>query len=433
MVSPQLQRRTGGYESDQSSDTAAEDDFSGFPVPNSMPPAWQSQRQQSGGSVSRLSQKFGFNGPVAEIPPPAPLRTQRVHQEESTASEMDDDVHSRSSTLGGSDQDFDFPEKTPTSLPKQIRQEIIKVDSFPEDGEPKSHVPGPLETQLASLMSKLIFMERENPTVSITPEDHAATMAELEALREEKKSWKKRYESIYALRDEDVENNIKIRGMLAKARRDLEGMTKLREDDLANLQIVRARLAESTRKLDRLETQTGSGNGRSSPSRGARPPSVFMERRNTTDLFAAAQAAALQQRALELESRNADLQSQIESLKGGASIDDLNRLTAHKAWKDTVTDLETRVKAKDAEIARLRSSGGGSHSQGEGNMGTTTDWRRIEAIHEEHASYREKVGGKMQALRSEKETLQRELHRREDECHALEVKVQSLQRRLSVI
>jgi hypothetical protein len=36
-------------------------------------------------------------------------------------------------------------------------------------------------------------------------------MARLKALEEEKKLWWKRHEAIWSLRDEDVENNIKIR------------------------------------------------------------------------------------------------------------------------------------------------------------------------------------------------------------------------------
>jgi DNA repair exonuclease SbcCD ATPase subunit len=279
-------------------------------------------------------------------------------------------------------------------------------------------------------MSKLVFMERENPTVSVTPEDHAEMVKELKALREEKKTWTKRHEAIWALRDEDVENNIKIRGMLAKARRELEGMTKLRDDDLVNLQLVRSRLAEATRKLDKFETSGASAGGRASPNRG-RPPSMFMERRGTMDLFAAAKAAALEQRALELEQRNGDLLSQIETLKGGASLDTINSMTAHKAWKDTVSDLELKVKAKDAELSRLRA--GGATGGVAAGSGSGMEWHRVEAIHEDHASYREKVGAKMQALRSEKEALQRELHRKEDENHSLEVKVQSLQRRVSLI
>lgn len=111
--------------------------------------------------------------------------------------------------------------------------------------------------------------------------------------------------------------------MLAKARRELEGMTKLRDEDLLNVQIVRSKLSEKTREIEKLRGSTG----RVSPARGR--PSSF-ERRDTSDLFAVAKAAALQQRVLELEKVNADLLSQNSTLKGGASIDDLNRLTAHQ-------------------------------------------------------------------------------------------------------
>lgn len=216
-----------------------------------------------------------------------------------------------------------------------------------------------------------------------------------------------------------------MQGMLAKARRELEGMTKLRDEDLLNVQIVRSKLSDKTRELERLQAQ----NGRSSPSRQARPGSVF-ERRGTTDLFTAAKIAALEQRALELEKRNSDLVSQLESSRSGMPIDDLNRVTAHQAWKDTVSDMEAKVRAKDAEIARLRVGGS---STGGTSAGPGMDWYRIEALLEEHASYRESVGGKLQALRSEKETLQKDLHRKENECQSLELRVQTLQRRVTVL
>lgn len=440
--SPQLQRTRSGYESDQSSDTANEDDrndilaqtanFPSVPNSNTLPPMWQAGRERASTAVSRLSQKFGANVNVAEI---APLRTQTGHRQSGMEDSPDDDAHSRSSTLGGDieEPDFEFPEKTPTSLPRRTHN--IRNDEQASPA-PAPHVPGPLESQLASLMSKLVFMERANPAVSVTPDDYQEMAAELKALREEKKTWEKRHQAIWALRDEDVENNIKIRGYLAKARRELEGMTKLRDEDLVNVQVVRSKLAEATRELERLKGQGATG-GRVSPSR-ARPGSMMMERRGTIDLFAAAKAAALEQRALELETRNADLLTQIETLKGGASVDDLNRMTAHKAWKDTVSDLEARLKSKDAEISRLVAGGvtglqSGAGSVGGASVGKGLEWHRVEAIHEEHASYREKVGSKMGQLRSEKEQLQRELHRKEDENHALEVKVQSLQRRAGLI
>jgi hypothetical protein len=212
--------------------------------------------------------------------------------------------------------------------------------------------------------------------------------------------------------------------MLAKTRRELEATKALRDEDLNNVLIVRAKLAEKTRELDRLQAQTGQ-TGRTSPIRGR--PASYLERRGTSDLFVAAKTAALEQRALELEKRNSDLVAQIETLKGGAGVDDLNRLTAHQAWKGTVSDLEAKLKIKDAELARSRS---GSISGGNGN---SLDWYRVEALLEEHANYRESVGGKLQALRSDKEVLQKELHRKENDYQALELRLQALQRRTTVL
>jgi hypothetical protein len=128
---------------------------------------------------------------------------------------------------------------------------------------------------------------------------------------------------------------------------------------------------------------------------------------------------------LELEKRNSDLVTQVDTLKGGANIDDLNRLTAHQAWKDTVGDMETKLKTKDTEIARFRT--------GSGSAGGAMDWYKVEALLEEHANYREAVGGRLQALRSDKEGLQRELHRKENDCQVLELRLQTLQRRSTVL
>lgn len=210
--------------------------------------------------------------------------------------------------------------------------------------------------------------------------------------------------------------------MLASARRELEATKALRDEDLNNVQIVRSKLAEKTRELERLQAQTG----RSSPNRARM--SSFLERRDTTDLFTVAKVAALEQRALELEKRNSDLVAQLGTSRGGGSIDDLNRATAHQAWKSTVADLEAQLKAKNAELARIRPGASGAAS-----AGSQMDWYRIEALLEEHASYREGVGGKLQALRSEKEILMKDLHRKENECQALELKVQILQRRASIL
>jgi hypothetical protein len=455
-----------------------------------MPQIWDHQRQESGSAVSRLSQKFGSR---PSPPVVAPLRTQQPARRDIYNS-PDDDNHSRTSTLNGDEQDYEFPEKTPKAfpvkrintaqpdipyftlkspalekpnipyftlkspplsqpnipyftgkspkalLPQHSSKDVpsLSLDSSAKPSKPTQQISGSVESQLAAIMSKLITMDQKAPARSTT----SSTTA-FKTLEAEKASLLKRHEAIWALRDEDVENNIKIRGQLAKARRDLEAMTKLRDEDLVNVQAVRIKLADATRQIDRL--QASGTSGRSSPSRENRAgsrTSMFMERRDTTDLFAVAKAAALQERALELEKRNSDLLSQIQTLKGGANIDTLNSMTAHQAWKDKVADLEAKLKAKDAEVARATSSLASvrhpaavtmSAPAPSGAAAVGVEWHRVEAIHEEHAGYRERMGAKLQALRSEKEGLQRELHRREDEVHGLESKVQSLQRRVGVV
>ncbi len=199
------------------------------------------------------------------------------------------------------------------------------------------------------------------------------------------------------------------------------------------MSIVRGKLAEKTRELDSLQQQsiTTTSGGRASPNR--RRPTSYIQRFDTTDLFTAAKVAALEQRTLELEKRNTDLVAELDSAKKGASsttkqsIDELNRKTAHLAWKDEVAALEAKLKAKDAELAKARSAP--ATGAPAATSSSAVDWYRMEALLEEHANYRESVGGRLQALRSEKETLQRDLHRKENECQALELKVQNLQRR----
>ena len=390
-------------------------------------------------------------------------------------------MRSRSSTLAP-DEDEDeymYSEKTPT--PDSVAMKLIDIEGpmgdevqayieeFKEDFVPSSkgsiviehdeepyspvssvgprRVPGPLEVQMQALMAKIVWIEQEDSLASVTPEEYEALQSKVALLEAENRKWQTRHEALFALRDEDVGNIIKTRGLLSKARRDLENMTRLRDEDLLNVQTVRSKLAEATRKLEKLESQSGRGTPTS--ARG-RPSSLLLERRDTTDLFAAAKAAALEQRTLELEKRNEHLLAQLEALKSEqpvvmepaaeteVSIDDLNRVAAHKAWKETVADLNAKLKMKDGEIARLKAASSANKPSSTSAAplvaaSGTYDWHRVEALHEEHASYRERVGGKMQRLRAEKEDLQRQLHRKEDECHALEVKVQSLQRRVAVV
>lgn len=204
MTSPQVQRVSRSYDSDQYSDTASEDDHATFRrgLDERSPSMWLSQQRQSGNPGGLVNQKQVSEGDhIVE-----PLRYE--HREVTVPRPIDDDATSRSSTLDGNEEDVQFPEKTMKSLL------VVRRDSTsnePVSPAPAPHVPGPLESQLAALMSKLIYLEHANPAVSIQPEEYQATQDRLKSLEEEKKHWWKRHEAIWALRDEDVENNIKIR------------------------------------------------------------------------------------------------------------------------------------------------------------------------------------------------------------------------------
>ena len=355
------------YDSDQASDaTLDEDRAPSVATENSIPPMWRTGLQETVPNMNLVNQKLGVDTVDIVSVLSTPMEEHHPHQQAITHRSIDEETASQASTMDGNEEQYVEPKRAPKVL---SATKVLASVQEPTSPAPAPYVPGPLESQLAALMSKLIYIEQKQPTISVLPEEFQEMQARLKALEEEKKMWWTRHEAIWALRDEDVENNIKIRvsyierpldhqetyannflpaqGLLARTRRDLEATQKLREDDLLNVQTVRSKLAEKTRELERVQAQTG----RHSPARSR--TMSYIERRDTSDLFTAAKVSALEQRTLELEERNSDLLAQLEAAKGAANLDDLNRTTAHEAWKDTVADLESQVKAKDAEIARL--------------------------------------------------------------------------------
>jgi hypothetical protein len=169
------------------------------------PAAWQSHPHHLEKIQSKIiTEPVTTNQRTINAAPQFPSNGHKDRWEMAT----DDDASSRSSTLDGEEDYMEHVEKklAPRLLPRQdIRNEE------PRSPAPAPHVPGPLESQLAALMSKLIYIEHANPVVSVSPEEYAQMQKRLEALEQEKKAWTKRHEAIWALRDEDVENNIKIR------------------------------------------------------------------------------------------------------------------------------------------------------------------------------------------------------------------------------
>ncbi|KAK2765422.1 hypothetical protein FQN54_008270 [Arachnomyces sp. PD_36] len=392
-------RRGSDYDSDRSSETAGDGELT--TQNGTVPLLWQDRQD-------RLSQKLGTTQ-VAEIHPQTlDVQIPRLGD----ISDSESRSQSRASTQGG-DREYEYPEKTPTML--QPMRHLQSDTDYPDpeyNEEPPPRVMGPLEQQLSMLMSKIVFMESENPTVSVTPEDYQSLQDRVKSLEAENQRWRERYEAIFALRDEDVANLIKVRGLLADERHKHAEMRKLRDDDIVNVVKVRGKLADAVRKLDGLEK-----NGGSTPPR--RPLSTTLERRNTTDLFQAAKTAALEQRALELEKANEDLVRQLNSPSStGKSTEEVTRL------QNTIHNLKARLNQKDEGDP----FGANPRNANNNRNVIPADWNRIQAMLEENAKYREKMGGKVQQLRSEKEVLQKELNRKDDENADLEARLERYER-----
>ncbi|PGH01928.1 hypothetical protein GX51_04982 [Blastomyces parvus] len=379
---------SGGYNSDRSSDTIGnEEAHAGL---------WQRQGRLSPELDSASIQ-------LAKIPEPRSFIVQNTQYHPKPLKQtLSEDVKQS--------EDDEYPQKTPTL--RDHRTDADSDSSSSGGEEEPERIPGPLERQLSALMSKIIFIEQANPTVSISQEEYEALQERVNVLEAEKAATAQRHEAIFALRDEDVANLRKVRVLLAAERREHAAFRKLRDDDLNNVIILRGKLCDAIRKIERLER--AGGQGQLTPPR--RPKSnVSFERRDISDLFQAAKNAALEQRVLELEKANEDLMSQIAA----ATQNNAFRATSDKAWRTAVDELESKLRQKEEELAEMRRSSVTS---------TGMDWNRMEALLDEHGTFREKTAQRLQQLRSENESLHREVHRKEDENLSLEARLKTLQR-----
>lgn len=265
--------------------------------------------------------------------------------------------------------------KTPT-IPRKIIDTYGKLGSQKSSRADEPPTPsGPLELQLLALLSKIKLIEHDRPTVMA--DEFKQMQDRVTALENEKKTWQKRHEALYALRDEDLANLIKVRGMLAKERREHDGLKKLRDDDLKNLIEIRGKLAEATWSKPR-----------STPDRSDSTRTSFRQSMQVGgDLWQSAKTAALEQRLLELEHANATLKQQLGG-KGGVGIAD----SVHPAA-----------------------------------MGSAPA-SNLEGIFESTVRHRERSAVKVQQLRSENETLRKEVARLEDKAADLEDEVHRLRR-----
>ncbi|EEH18336.1 hypothetical protein PABG_00899 [Paracoccidioides brasiliensis Pb03] len=383
---------SGGYDSDRSSDT----------IGNEEPQAALWQRK------GRLLEKLENAGMRLEETQEPPNLIQQTTQYLSKP--LKQILSEYPKPPPDEQDDTELPQKSPPMGTHQIDAGSDGGSSESEDEPPR--IPGPLEMQLAALMSKIIFIEQENPTISVSQEEYRALEERVKVLEAEKAAQAKRHEALFVLRDEDVANLIKIRVLLAAERREHAAFRSLRDDDLNNIIVLRSKLADATRKIERLERS--GGQGQLTPTR--RPKSVVsIERRDTSDLFQAAKNAALEQRALELEKANEDLMGKLAAAMQNTAF----RTTTDKAWRTAVDELESKLRQKEEEMTEMRRSSAASSGM---------DWNRMEALLDEHGTFREKTAQRLQQLRSENEALHRELHRKEDENLSLEAKLKHLQR-----
>jgi hypothetical protein len=214
-AAPRVQQRTSSVHSIASVHSPSRNSGS-FDLGNA-PPARKPQQEQP----AKVKQPFiepelaqrpkPFVEPVHEIRLPETNTHSIPHiaPKDRWETPADDDMSSRSSTLDGEEDYMERIGKKPIQK-LHPRQEMMRNDE-PQSPAPAPHIPGPLESQLAALMSKLIYIEHQNPAVSVQPQEFQEMQKRLKQLEEEKKTWTKRHEAIWALRDEDVENNIKIR------------------------------------------------------------------------------------------------------------------------------------------------------------------------------------------------------------------------------
>ncbi|EED16218.1 hypothetical protein TSTA_013240 [Talaromyces stipitatus ATCC 10500] len=208
---------------------------------------------------------------------------------------------------------IDRPRNTARAIDHQPPSPATSKPTTEEQSEPEQVPnPGPLQTQLQSLLTKIAILETQSPTIMAS--DYTSLQSRIATLESEKASLLSNRESLFSLRDEDVQNLIKLRVLLAQERREHEALRKLRDDDLQNVIQLRNKLAQATwssKSQNRLSS--GSFSSAGSPSVGSRRMEKTQSLSQNNDLWQTAKTAALEQRVLELESANADLRGRLDN------------------------------------------------------------------------------------------------------------------------
>ncbi|KAH8689042.1 hypothetical protein BGW36DRAFT_365576 [Talaromyces proteolyticus] len=192
------------------------------------------------------------------------------------------------------------------SRPISVMTTAIDDDEVPA-AQPVTQIPGPLETQLLDLLSKVAALESSQPTVMAS--DYVDLQTRLSEVEARNASLQSRHEALYALRDEDLASTIKTRVLLADERREHEAIRRLRDDDLKNVFELREKLARATWAQQSSSSNQTLEKQRTSPMTSKRQS---LPQPNSADLWQAAKTAAMEQRVLELESANSDLRAQLD-------------------------------------------------------------------------------------------------------------------------
>lgn len=345
----------------------------------------------------------------------APRKPQvhRIDLDRQDSMSTDNGSHSGSTLPPGEEAEEEMELKTPRAIRQKLafvggREQALSpmtYDEVPPSSTFSSSSPngavfsqqhdftsgGSMSDLLQTLLSKVSSLERRQPT--IMAEEHTSLQARFRELEKDHKERTRNYVDLLTLRNGDLENLIKVRGLLANECRAHEEMKMLRDEDLNHVLDLREKLASATWASTR-PGMPGASAGHSHSSSGAK-----LSMKQSDYLWQVARTAAMEQRVLELESANKELRTELQS--------------------SVVMPASSMSLAMVPATAAAVNVGADNHFVS-----------RMETMFEDSLRQREKVATKIQALRSEKDGLQKEVASLEDRNGELESLVQRLQRNL---
>lgn len=303
---------------------------------------------------------------------------------------------------------------------------------------PMAIATGPMSQLLHTLLGQISSLEKSTPTIMST--EHQQLQDRLSELERDHKRQTTQYLQLVELRAGDLENLIKVRDLLARERRDHAAMIQLRDDDLANVLVLREKLAIANYKISRAGFATSVAFSSTDPAGvgAAAAPALGMggtignlspttastagarlSMKQSDYLWQVARTAAMEQRVLELETANKELHEQLTRSTTTLSVPALSSTLVHSSPSSSSSA------AAAAAAAAALSSPSPSSLLADGQL-----IARIETMFEDSLRQREKTATRMQALRSEKDLLQKQATALEDRNADLEAVVERLQRTL---